>query len=582
MFPHTHQSNFTSRFWWLLIFVGAAILWSIDIGRPVDLPGWHEFDYSSIARNFVREGNNILYPRIDWRGSGPGFTEMEFPVIPWLMALLYQPFGIHEIIGRIISLLAMLSALWIFRGLALKVLPEAAAFVAALFFVVSHEISAVATAIQPESAMLLFYLLAAYYFVDWYESKHWLSYALALVSFAVAILVKSPAAHLAIFFFIWALVNDDLKAFRRPSLYLFALLSFAPALLWYAHASSLWHQFHNSMGVSNEDHWLGLDLLRRPKVIANLISIDLIFVFGIGGLLAAAAAILINKFNSAVNRLALSWCLAVAIYLIVILRTSGGYWAAYYHVVAVPPLALLFAAGVYQIQKSGIVSWQKLVAWVAAPAILFFVALLWLQKKDLSSLPAVLQDLVIGHTSIAMLLLLIVISALVTELCFSAAAFGPDDEIVQISGEPPAPLSAFLVVAGCFTYFLVSAQLLLGTWTTFSTRTPQFETAVCFRGIIPANTLIVASGGICQDAGGHRVANDAPDMFYWLDRKGFSTCEGNQNVAQLQGFASQGATYFVAAKNTLAKQTGLELELRKSFQVVADCKSALLFKLAAN
>jgi hypothetical protein len=43
----------------------------------------------------------ILYPRIDWRGDGPRYAEMEFPIIPWTIAALYKIFGYHEVIGRI-------------------------------------------------------------------------------------------------------------------------------------------------------------------------------------------------------------------------------------------------------------------------------------------------------------------------------------------------------------------------------------------------------------------------------------------------------------------------------------------------
>jgi hypothetical protein len=63
-----------------LFFLGAWIR-SLDVWRPVDgrvRESWRECDYAAVARNFYREGMNILYPRIDWRGDGPGYAEMEF------------------------------------------------------------------------------------------------------------------------------------------------------------------------------------------------------------------------------------------------------------------------------------------------------------------------------------------------------------------------------------------------------------------------------------------------------------------------------------------------------------------------
>lgn len=572
-----HQPVKSIRYLWILLFLLAAAIWIVQIGRPVDLPNWHEFDYSSIARNFVREGNNILYPRIDWRGDGPGYTEMEFPIIPWSMGQLYRVFGTHEIIGRIFSYVFTLLSLLVFSRIALKVLPEPAAFIASLFFVVAHVIALVATAIQPEALMLLLYLLAVYYFIDWYDRRSWLSYALAIASFALSMLVKSPAAHLAIFFFLWALHKDGMKAFRRPSLYFFAALSFAPVVVWYAHAASLWHQFHNSMGVSNEDHWFGLDILSRPKVMANLFSIDVLLVAGGGGAIVAFVAIITGRLRSEVNRLTLYWCLAVAVYLLVIIRTSGAYWASYYHVVAVPPLALLFAAGVSSVPDAAIATWQRIARWSAIVAVLLIVPLTLLSKRDPAHLPGVFQDLVNAHSSIAVLLVLAVLSFGVTVLSFRLAV--SSQAAPRNTPFPTWSRTAIILIVGCFSYFFLSGQMLLGTWRTFGSRTPLSSSAQCIKPKLMPGSLIVASGGICLDPGGHRVANDAPDMFYWLNHKGFTTCEGHESVAELQAFALRGARYYVADKDSLQDRPEFAAALRKAFPLLADCNAALLFSL---
>ena len=45
---------------------------------PVPIVGWHAWrqaDTAAIARNFYRDGMNLLYPAIDWSGAGPGYVE---------------------------------------------------------------------------------------------------------------------------------------------------------------------------------------------------------------------------------------------------------------------------------------------------------------------------------------------------------------------------------------------------------------------------------------------------------------------------------------------------------------------------
>ena len=81
----------------ICLFILGAGIRAIKIERPVNTPSWREADLSSIARNYYREGMNLFAPRIDWRGSGPGYTEIEFPLYPWSIAVLHKIFGYHEL-----------------------------------------------------------------------------------------------------------------------------------------------------------------------------------------------------------------------------------------------------------------------------------------------------------------------------------------------------------------------------------------------------------------------------------------------------------------------------------------------------
>ena len=38
----------------------------------LDYHSWRQTDTAAIARNFYYNGFNILYPQIDWGGTGPG------------------------------------------------------------------------------------------------------------------------------------------------------------------------------------------------------------------------------------------------------------------------------------------------------------------------------------------------------------------------------------------------------------------------------------------------------------------------------------------------------------------------------
>jgi hypothetical protein len=205
--------------------------------------------------------------------------------------------------------------------------------------------------------------------------------------------------------------------------------------------------------------------------------------------------------------------------------------------------------------------------WTSFAAVFLVGAFLIAGERDITHLPGVYQDLLSAHSSIVALLMLAVVSGLVTNLCF------------QLGANTSLRPSGALVIVGCFTYFFVSGQLLLGAWKAFITPSPQFVCAACFQGKLGQNALIVTSGGVCFDPGGHRVANDAPNMFYWLDRKGFTTCEGHESFSELKALAARGARYYIADKASVTQQLGFESELRHAFPLISECDTAWLFDL---
>ena len=87
-----------------LLFLGFALR-MFEIGEPlIDKQAWRQTDTAAVARNFFEEDFNIFSPRVDWRGDGPGVVEMNFPLYPYLVSLLYGTLGgVYEWVGRLLS-----------------------------------------------------------------------------------------------------------------------------------------------------------------------------------------------------------------------------------------------------------------------------------------------------------------------------------------------------------------------------------------------------------------------------------------------------------------------------------------------
>src|SRR6266481_9307833 len=78
----------------------------ILVNQPfVDHWSWRQSDVAAIARNYFQGGFHFAYPQIDWAGDQPGYVGTEFPILPFLAALCYKIFGIHEWIGRVQAVL---------------------------------------------------------------------------------------------------------------------------------------------------------------------------------------------------------------------------------------------------------------------------------------------------------------------------------------------------------------------------------------------------------------------------------------------------------------------------------------------
>ena len=88
---------------WVIIFIIGLSARSTKLFHGIDTGSWREADVSTIAKNFYQNGTDIFHPQIAWDGSGPGYTESEFQIYPYLIAVSYKIFGFWEPTGRVIS-----------------------------------------------------------------------------------------------------------------------------------------------------------------------------------------------------------------------------------------------------------------------------------------------------------------------------------------------------------------------------------------------------------------------------------------------------------------------------------------------
>jgi hypothetical protein len=90
---------------WGAILLIALLLRLKGIHDPIlDHPGWRQGDTASIAKNFATLRYDIFYPQTNYDGPPPNYVELELQILPFVAATIYKAVGIHEIIGRIVSI----------------------------------------------------------------------------------------------------------------------------------------------------------------------------------------------------------------------------------------------------------------------------------------------------------------------------------------------------------------------------------------------------------------------------------------------------------------------------------------------
>ncbi len=363
----------------IILFLAAALLRFADVFRPINQASWRECDVGAIARNFAVEGMNPFYPRIDWRGDGPGYAEMELPLYPWLIAVSYKIFGVHDYFARVWAFLFSLGAMFFFFKLAREYLNAFAATVAFAFFALNPLMVETATSIQPEGLMIFAYIAAVYYFVNWLRTESNLSFVATTSFTALTLLAKAPSAHIGLFFAILLIEKYGWRVFRQMKVWIFGIFSLAPAGLWYIHAKNLWTVYGNSLGVSNEYHWIGWDFFTNSEFAVGILRSEFFYIWGGSGIIVGAFALWRGR-GEETARHSLGWLASIFALYLIAARTTSQDWANYYHVFSIPPVALLVGFGIkklwdYARTFADSYSLNTLAVNLGHVAILFFVVI---------------------------------------------------------------------------------------------------------------------------------------------------------------------------------------------------------------
>lgn len=351
----------------LMFFLGFLVrLYRFD-GPIAD---WHSFrqsDTNAVSQIYVRDGVDLLYPRffdISNLASGidnpKGYRYVEFPIFNALQASLFNLSGILTLVewGRVITIFASLSGAFFVYLLTRKYANEAAGLLACFFYLFLPFSIYYGRVILPDPSMTASILAGIYFFDKWLErsvkskdknSNHVLKsygyFVLSILFTALAFLFKPyvlvfslPIAYLA-----WK--KYGLSIFKQIPLWVFAVLTLTPVILW-----RIWIGQHPE-GIPSSAWLFNGDGIRLRPAFFRWIFYERItrLILGFSGIvfLIEGVAWTIKNKNGAFF---LSFLASTLIYVTVI--ATGNVRHDYYQISIIPTISIFAGLGVYQLFKT--------------------------------------------------------------------------------------------------------------------------------------------------------------------------------------------------------------------------------------
>jgi 4-amino-4-deoxy-L-arabinose transferase-like glycosyltransferase len=368
----------------IFIFLLTFIPRLYRVNNPVaDWHSWRQADTAAVARNFIKEDFNLLYPRSDsflalnehGLPNPERFFINEFPFYNGIVALLYRLFGVNTVLARLVSItFASLGALFLYL-LAGRLFNQKIALTAGLFYALNPYNIFYGRVIMPDPVFVSLSIASLYFCLLWVKSQKWLHALLLTFTFALAMLVKPYAVFIALPLAYWVLLHQQGKAFTNRQTYFVAIGSLLPLALW------RWHYYQHPEGTFASTWLLNGDSIRFSGAFFRWLIFERLnrLIFATGGFVLFIIGIL-HSYSDKKRGLIFTWLISVIAYMIIF--AMGNVNHDYYQLPIMPVGAILMAFGFWAIISQARKPLAKaLNALIALSLVLIFLAFGWYEVR---------------------------------------------------------------------------------------------------------------------------------------------------------------------------------------------------------
>ena len=344
-----------------LILLTAVIFRLYKINIPLaDLHSWRQADTAAVARNFVKNGFDLLHPRFDDLSPNQsaaglenpeGYRMVEFPLYNAIFAFLYKNFSqvSLEIWGRLTSIFFSLIIIALIYYFVLKETnSRIGAITSSLVYAIFPFFVFFSRVILPETTALSFVFISIFFLYQTLDKPinrftEFIFYFFSIVFFSLSILIKPTVIFYILVLLSIFYLKYKIKFLKNIGFYLYFLFSFLPFFLW------RWHITKFPQGIPPSD-WLitsvntyqGLKNIFLKPAFFRWIFFERINNLIFGGYLTFF--FLLGVFGKLKKKLLYSFLAAAFLYLFTF--QGGNVQHEYYQTVILPPLAIFVGLGV--------------------------------------------------------------------------------------------------------------------------------------------------------------------------------------------------------------------------------------------
>lgn len=367
----------------LLLLVG-VYLRTYRLTFPLgDWHSWRQADTAAVARNFVKDNFNLLYPQSDslfalneYQLPNPNrYFINEFPIYNAIVAVVYRLFGINHVYARVVSIVfATLGALALY-ALTRSLLGRGTALLALAFYQFNPYNIYYSRVVMPDPAFAAFSIISLYFAHLWLQSGKLRYGILMSLSFALATLLKPYAVFMLIPLFYWWWRHPSHATRNLQTLLLLGFLAATPLLLW------RYHVYLNKEGSFASTWLLNGDGIRFKGAFFRWMVYDRLnrLIFATGAFVLFIAGYLLShlKKNSS---LIFVWTSAIFLYFVVFAKGNVNH--DYYQLPIVAPGSILVAYAAIEFIKLGKNMFNRSLNFVLVTALLLLsLALGWYEVR---------------------------------------------------------------------------------------------------------------------------------------------------------------------------------------------------------